>query len=341
MPYAVVFSGGGALGSWEVGCYEQLLSAHNGERPICVTGASAGALNAAAICSGMSVEQIRQLWINMRNRDVFISNISIKSVAWAATKCISSGSFAPLLEFAGKQRSFLDTQPLSQTLSRIFGGYEPAFLNSEIWFAISLTNLTDKTKEMFYKVPPGEALPASFQRSALPKEQPPVWKPVSSYVILKQALMGTTALPLIFPPFQSYFDGGVLLNQPISPAIQIMDAIVDPNGNINAPVDIYVFIPDPEALGTTEGLLTTATTVLSTWLSASLIAQIATVKLRNEIRSQSGQGPIRLCVVRPSADFSAGLLDFGKNVESLIDQGRKDCLSRLQRFDPANKNTWY
>jgi hypothetical protein len=251
-----------------------------------------------------------------------------------------SGSFAPLLEFAGKQRSFLDTRPLAKTLSRIFAD-ESAFLSSPTWFAISLTNLTDKTKEMFYKVPPREILPASFQRATLPKEQPPVWKPITSYVVLNQALMGTTALPLIFPPFQSYFDGGVLLNQPISPAIQIMDSIVDPHGKIAAPVDIYVFIPDPEALGNTEGLLSTATTVLSTWLSASLISQITTVKLRNEIRRQSGQGPIRLCVVRPSADFSAGLLDFGKNVESLIDQGRKDCSARLQRFDPAEKNTWY
>jgi len=60
MPYAVVFSGGGALGSWEVGCYRALLTHHGGELPACVTGASAGALNAAAITSGMSADEIAE-----------------------------------------------------------------------------------------------------------------------------------------------------------------------------------------------------------------------------------------------------------------------------------------
>lgn len=341
MPYAVVFSGGGALGSWEVGCYRELLVRHNCALPSCVTGASAGALNAAAICAGMSIDQISQLWMDLRNSDVYAPSVTVKAVGWALTRCAVAGSLKPLVEYASAKGSVLDTKPLEKTLTRIFNGYEPAFLNSPIWFAISLTNLTTKAKEMFYKTPPGAALPPNFRQTTLPKEQPPEWKPVTGYVILRQALMGTTALPLLFPSFQSYFDGGVLLNQPISPAIQIMDAILDPDSTITAPLDIFVFIPDPESLGETKGLPSIATTVLTTWLSASLLSQITTVKWRNEIRRQSGQGPIRLCVVRPSADFTAGLLDFGKDVPGLIAQGAKDCAARLSRFDPQNDKTWY
>jgi len=341
MPYAVVFSGGGALGSWEVGCYRQLLANHGGSPPVCVTGASAGALNAAAICAGMSVDEIGELWTNLKNRDVFAPSVTVKAVGWAATRSLVTRSLEPLMQYASQKGSVFDTRPLEKTLTKIFNGREAAFLGSPIWFAISLTNLTTKAKEMFYKTPPGAALPAKFQQTTLPKEQPPAWKPVTGYKILNQALMGTTALPILFPSFQSYFDGGVLLNQPITPAIQIMDWILDPNQNANAPVHIFVFIPDPESLGETKNLPSIAATVLTTWLSASLLAQITTVKWRNKIRSQSGQGPIRLCVVRPSADFTAGLLDFGKDVSKLIEQGAADCEARLSRFDPANENTWY
>jgi predicted acylesterase/phospholipase RssA len=341
MPYAVVFSGGGALGSWEVGCYRELLSQRNGELPACVTGASAGALNAAAICAGMSVDQIRNLWMNLKNTDVYVPSVTVKAAGWALARCALTGSLKPLADYASSKGSVLDTRPLEKTLATIFDGYEAAFLGSPIWFAISLTNLTTKNKEMFYKTPPGTPLPAKFQQTSLPKEQPPEWKPVTGYLVLRQALMGTTALPILFPSFQNYFDGGVLLNQPISPAIQIMDAILDPAGNANAPLDIFVFIPDPESLGETKGLPSIATTILTTWLSASLLSQITTVKWRNKIRRQADQGEIRLCVVRPSADFTAGLLDFGKEVDALIQQGAADCAARLSRFDVQNDNTWY
>ena len=341
MAYAVVFSGGGALGAWEVGCYKSVLAAHGDQPPACVTGASAGALNAAAITAGMSVGQISEFWVSLKASNVFTPDISIASVLWTLAKCAVRMSKAPLFRFADSKKSVLKTEALLGTLTTIFNGFESAFLHSPIWFAISLTNLTTRTKEIFYKIPPGSFLPASFQVATLPKEQPPVWRPVNSYMILRQALMGTTALPLLFPPFESYFDGGVLLNQPISPAIQIMDAILDPDNKLCEPLDIYVFIPEPEALGTTEGLPSIATTVLSTWLSASLLSQVAMAKWRNRIRIQAGKGAIRLCVVRPSADFQAGLLDFGKNVSSLIDQGEKDCSARLEIFDPANEYTWY
>lgn len=341
MPYAVVFSGGGALASWEVGCYQHLLASRNAELPACVTGASAGALNAAGICCGMSPAQLQGIWSNLRPSDVFLNNISYRSAAWALTRCAATSSIAPLVQFANETSGVLDTTPLAKTIAAIFNGYETAFLTSPTWFAISLTNLTAQSKEMFYKVPPGTALPASFQQATLPKEQPPVWTPVTSYVLLRQALMGTTALPLLFPPFGSYFDGGVLLNQPISPAIQIMDALVDPENTLTEPIDVFVLMPTPESLGVTTGLPSIANTVLTSWLSASLVSQIQTVKWRNKIRSLSGQGPIRLCVVRPSADLPATLLQFGKAVDAMVDQGRQDCTARLSWFDPANEQTWY
>ena len=57
-PYGVVFSGGGALGAWEVGCLHSLLRRHETKYPLVVAGASAGALNAAGLALGMTVGEL-------------------------------------------------------------------------------------------------------------------------------------------------------------------------------------------------------------------------------------------------------------------------------------------
>ena len=59
--YAVVFSGGGALGAWEVGCMRELVAHHGGKLPRVMSGASAGSLNAAAFASGLSLDQVEKI----------------------------------------------------------------------------------------------------------------------------------------------------------------------------------------------------------------------------------------------------------------------------------------
>ena len=132
MAYAAVFSGGGALGAWEAGCYRTLLAMHDGERPRCVTGASAGALNAAAICAQMTVDRIEQVWLDLRRSDVFEPKITRKAVGGALTKCLLQRSWDPLLAFAGEQNSILNTEPLARTLTSVFTGTQGAFLSSDI-----------------------------------------------------------------------------------------------------------------------------------------------------------------------------------------------------------------
>lgn len=83
--YIVVFSGGGALGAWEVGCYEKILEEHKGMKPTVVAGASAGALNAGAVFLGLSIHELKNQWLKLKKRDVYY--LKFKKVLGALIFC--------------------------------------------------------------------------------------------------------------------------------------------------------------------------------------------------------------------------------------------------------------
>jgi NTE family protein len=68
---AFVFAGGGSLGAIEVGMLRELLK--GGERPDCVVGASAGAINAAYFAGNPTaegVDRLAALWCRIRRQDI-------------------------------------------------------------------------------------------------------------------------------------------------------------------------------------------------------------------------------------------------------------------------------
>jgi len=322
-PYAVVFSGGGALGSWEVGCYRAIVERQNGHLPEIVTGASAGALNAAAVCAGLSTDDLEKLWSNLKDDQVYEPQFGWGTYLRFAVSALRQRSIQKAAATKLRQdRSILKTAPLKKTLGNIFtGNRATGFQLSKICFAISLTNLTEKRREVFYRTPDDH-----------PPIDRPNWVRIRSPEMLIQALMGTTALPVLFPQFESWFDGGVLMNQPISPAILL-------GGQL-----IYVLIPTPAALGETTDLLQIASTALSVWLAESLIMQVELIKVRNDIRRSTGDPLLKICIIRPLRNleeaFGVSLLSFGVKIPELIKQGYDDAKTRLETFDQENPTTW-
>ena len=70
---AFIMSGGGTLGSIQVGMLQALLEADI--RPDVLAGTSIGAVNAAFLAADPSLERVealRELWHGVRPRDVFI-----------------------------------------------------------------------------------------------------------------------------------------------------------------------------------------------------------------------------------------------------------------------------
>ncbi len=329
--YAVVFSGGGALGAWEVGCFKAIFEIHSEKLPKIVTGASAGALNAASLCAGLSIEQLEKLWVDLKPQEVFLKNKKLPSNFLSFLKCLLRTKSVKKLvsELSTNTDSFFNTEPLEKTLRKIFSAQPDEFIKSTLTCAISLTDLSQGNRVSYYHLPPGGKLPDKCQNGRTD------WREISSIETLILALMGTTALPLLFPPFNTLFDGGVLHNQPISSAISL------------GAKRIYVVIPSADSPGRTRNLSEILSMLLNTWLASSLLAQIDVVKIQNKIYSKTEDKPICLVLIRPQIDIitqhGVDLLAFGKNVEQLISSGYKTTKERLSksRFNPENQNTWY
>jgi len=331
-PYGVVFSGGGALGAWEVGCYRSLLSRFGGRAPAVVTGASAGAINAVGVAAQMQPPQLAELWAGLTNEDVYRLKIGLGDYVRFGFSAVRRLSVSEAVKrFVTSETSIYDTSPLQRTLLRILAGYFQSFAQSPTTAVLSLTNLTRGSKEFFFKLPNGGSVPANAQKGAL-------WTRMDSLDLVVQALMGSTALPILFPPFAgTFFDGGVLMNQPITPAL----ALGEPQGVYS----YFVVIPSSNRLGAVGNIAQIGGTLASTWLSLSLVGQIENIKLRNFIRRSSGKPAFRICVIRPPRDITENLgvdlLSFGKNVNAMVSDGEQSCSDRLARFDPANDDTWY
>jgi predicted acylesterase/phospholipase RssA len=327
--YGIVFSGGGALAAWEVGCYRAIRTYNACTPPAIVSGASSGALNAAGVCVGMSPERLKGLWAQMKDADVYKAQFGAWTFAKLAAGAARRGAQNAAFEFLSRQQSVFDTSPLVETLRRVLAEYDRPFEQSQVRLAVSATNLTLNRKQVFYKMPPQIPLPVNAPTADAD------WRGIGGIDFLVDALVGSTALPILFPPWTHFFDGGVMLNQPISPALRIFE-----------PDILYVVIPSAESLGQTGNLLQLGSTLLTAWLRMSLDLQIARIKLINgQIRPATGRRKIRLCVIRPSQDlerrFGVSLLQFGKRVDDLENSGFDAANSKIATFRDDNEDTWY
>jgi NTE family protein len=75
MKRALVLSGGGARGAFQVGVLKYLNEIN--WQPDLIIGTSVGAINAAAIGSGMSIEQMTRLWQTYRRKRMFTITLPI------------------------------------------------------------------------------------------------------------------------------------------------------------------------------------------------------------------------------------------------------------------------
>lgn len=69
MKRALILSGGGSRGSFQVGVWKYLQEI--GWQPDLICGSSIGAINAAAICSNLTVEQIASIWTTSGRKKIY------------------------------------------------------------------------------------------------------------------------------------------------------------------------------------------------------------------------------------------------------------------------------
>lgn len=175
MKKALILSGGGARGAFQAGVWKYLTEIN--WQPDIICGTSVGAINAAAIGSGISADKLITLWTSFSHSRIFRLNFL---------------KFAAHVISGRKIKPMLDTGPLADIIE---GNINIQLLRtSRIKIVISAVNLTTGHLEFF-----------------------------SGKQIQPELLLASGSMPLIFPwqTFQGtpYWDGGVISNIPITPAL--------------------------------------------------------------------------------------------------------------------------
>ncbi len=175
MKRALVLAGGGARGSFQAGVWKYLTQI--GWEPDIICGTSIGAINAAAIGSGMDIKTLIHLWTTYNRRRMYRLNL-LQFVAYLFSK----RAIKPLL----------DTKPLQKMLHDNLDF--TALKKSKTKIIITAVNMLTGHPEFFNQ----------------------------SQIQLKH-ILASGAMPLLFPwqeiNGEPYWDGGVMVNTPIAPAL--------------------------------------------------------------------------------------------------------------------------
>jgi NTE family protein len=219
---ALVLSGGGARGAYQVGVLRGLvelgvLPVGRSGFPILV-GSSAGALNAGAIATfsdrfAYGVERLEGVWRDIQPDQVFRTDL--RSLGSIGFRWVRDLSFGGALRGV-RAKSLLDTAPLAELLSRrlsldrLDGILEEGALEA---LAVLATDLHTSSGVVFLQAGPG--LPSwSRQR----------WR-VERTRIGVEHLMASSAIPVFFPSIEIggryYGDGCIRNTAPLSPAINL------------------------------------------------------------------------------------------------------------------------
>ena len=223
----LVMTGGGARGAYQAGVLKRIgelkrVRTHGNPFPI-IGGASAGAINGAALATGChdfaSVTQIlAEFWATLKPSDIFRCDVlsqAHNSITWMVDL-----SFGAILG-GGHARSLLDATPLRHFLNKHLecDRIQENIKRGDLYaLAISATNFNSGKSYLFIQGMKGH----------------PIWKRIRLVTVATKITVdhvcASCAIPFVFqpvrltiPPRGSAFfgDGCVRLQQPLSPVIRL------------------------------------------------------------------------------------------------------------------------
>ena len=173
---ALILSGGGARGAYHVGVWKFLQEMD--WKPDLICGTSVGSINAAAIASEFTLEDLIKLWKTIERGNVFRISLWKKIVNTILRK-----GYTPLM----------DTKPLRELLTDLLDF--TLIHRSGIEIVISAVNILTSQLKFF-----------------------------DNEDIGIEHIMASSAIPVVFPwqyiDGEPYWDGGIMANTPISPALE-------------------------------------------------------------------------------------------------------------------------
>lgn len=297
---ALVLSGGGARGAYHIGVIEALVEhgwMQDGRGPDIIAGTSIGAINAAAIASGLTVEQLKARWLAMHTEEVhrlsrdlppaarpflrfLLRSVLTSNAHGGARDTLPAGerqiSAQTLVERLGDLfrlrpfRSLLDTSPWRHTLrgwmdfERINSADAPALL-------LAATELRSGTLQVFCNRSLNGARPDT---------------------IALDHLMASSSIPIVYPWTEigagNYWDGAVLSNTPLEPVIDLAGDDVDIIVVMMTPWHTTPDVPiAPQTLP--EDLVQALTLTLDWALLASYRVAFEMLEHRNQLADAAAQ----------------------------------------------------
>lgn len=218
---ALVLSGGGARGAYQVGVLRGLIELGvvpaQGPGFELVVGSSAGAIHSAMLAAhadrlGEGVERLERLWSGIEAQQVFRTDL--RSLGGIGIRWVRDLSFGGVLGRVAP-KALLDTAPLRELLGAIpFEGIDAQLAEGSLRaLAIAATDLHSAQGVLF--VHGGPELPL-WHRSR--------WR-VEHARIGREHVMASSAIPIFFPSVEiegrHYGDGCIRNTTPLSPAIHL------------------------------------------------------------------------------------------------------------------------
>ena len=246
----LILSGGGGRGAFHIGVYDYLMRAqktgvdatHQGAwDPEIIVGTSIGAVNGAAITQGFSAEELTTRWKALEEASVeglppfmgplarWVSNMvyarilqdRLPVVPVEEATSIMPPETWPLLPFLpagvskwlfGRWANLLDTGPLRKTLTEAWGITPEGLATSDKTLLISATNV--KTGEL-----------RVFSNKDIVSRKTATARGDTSVGIDVNRILASCSIPLVYPwtPVEGdyYWDGAVVANTPIGPALDV------------------------------------------------------------------------------------------------------------------------
>jgi len=231
---AIVFQGGGALGAYEYGVIKALYEERRGFKPAVVTGISIGAINAALLVGAKNdpLETLDQLW-----RKRFVEILPSAARIWFGPYCTRQiEESLSTIGNPGMYRLRPDAM-LAPMLATSFYSLEP--LRQTLWELISLDNLnrSEGTHVVLGAVNVASGTPQYFDNH--------------KHRLEIDHIIASGSLPPAFPmtPIggEHYWDGGLFLNTPLSPAINCLEQI---QGDVRRELIVVELFPSSAPLPT-------------------------------------------------------------------------------------------
>ena len=298
---ALVLSGGGARGAYQAGVWNYLCE--QGWKPDLVCGTSVGAINACCIASGVSPEDLEQLWRTIDEKSVFQFSLRRRALHTLRRLLGRIDGFNPLLSNAPLRKLLRDLIDLE------------ALRREDIQTVITATDVQEGRLRYF-----------------------------DNQEITVDHVLASAAIPVVFPwqriDGKVYWDGGILANTPIVPALdrgarEIIIVLLAPLRGVR------MDLPRTRRKATEWAYELSTVGSAITALSHAALSQGRRLSEQRETVDGVGSltiGDTRICTVAPAEMMGiSSILNFrASHTQPLLDAGYADAREQLGGFLAAS-----